>query len=129
MRYCEKEYYSAILEVNKNNIKETWKIINDLLNKKRVRRLSYPTEFKSNGSTISDNKAIAEYFNNFFVNVGPTLAKNIPTCSNNFESFLSNRVDESIFLNPVTDEEILAIVQNSKSKLSKGYDDIDMCLI
>lgn len=33
MRQCEKEYYSNLLEENKQNMKETWKIINTLLNK------------------------------------------------------------------------------------------------
>ena len=28
MRYCEKEYYTDMLVVNKGNIKETWKILN-----------------------------------------------------------------------------------------------------
>ena len=34
LRYCEKQYYSDLLKANKNNMKETWKIINDLLKKK-----------------------------------------------------------------------------------------------
>ena len=33
MRYCEKEYYTDMLVVNKGNIKETWKILNSLINK------------------------------------------------------------------------------------------------
>ena len=28
LRYCEKQYYTGILDYNKGNIKETWKIIN-----------------------------------------------------------------------------------------------------
>ena len=37
LRQCEKEYYSNLLEENKQNIKETWKIINKLLNKKSTK--------------------------------------------------------------------------------------------
>ena len=33
MRYCEKEYYTDMLVVHKGNIKETWKILNSLINK------------------------------------------------------------------------------------------------
>ena len=81
LRQCEKDYYSNLLEESKQNIKETWKIINKLLNKKSTKKSSYPSEFKNNGSTISGNKNIAEHFNQFFVNIGPTLAKNIPKCN------------------------------------------------
>ena len=45
LRYCEKQYYSDLLKANKNNMKETWKIINDLLKKKSSTRSTYPTEF------------------------------------------------------------------------------------
>ena len=58
LRYCEKQYYSDLLKINKNNMKETWKIINDLVNKKSSTRLSYPTEFMKNGSIISGNMNI-----------------------------------------------------------------------
>ena len=59
-------------------MKETWKIINDLLNKKSSTRSSYATEFMKHGSIISGNMNIAEHFNSFFSNIGPTLAKGIP---------------------------------------------------
>ena len=36
---------------------------------------------------------------------------------------------DSIFLNPVTDEELLNIVHNTKDKKYKGYDGIDMCML
>ena len=128
LRYCEKQYYSNLLEESKNNTKETWKIIKSLLNKKS-KKSYYPSEFKNNGSTISGNKKIAEYFNQFFVNIGPSLARTIPKCNTSFVSYLGDRVEESLFLNPVSEEQILAIVCKCKSKKSKGYDGIDMCLV
>ena len=129
LRQCEKEYYSNLLEESKQNIKETWKIVNKLLNKKSTKNPSYSSEYKNNGSTIPGNKNIAEHFNQFFVNIGPTLAKNILKCSSKYKSFLGDRVEETVFLNPVTDDELLTIVHKCKSKASKGYDGIDMNLV
>ena len=43
--------------------------------------------------------------------------------------FLADRVADYIFLNPVTDEELLNIVHSAKYKKSKCYDSIDMCLL
>ena len=48
---------------------------------------SFPKFFKVNGTTISDKNEIADGFNNFFLNIGPTLANNIVPPSG----------DESIF--------------------------------
>ena len=103
-------------------MKETWKFINDLMNKKSSTRSSYQTEFMENGSIISGNMNIAEHFNSFFANIGPTLAEGIPKSDRHVESFLGDRVTDSIFLNPVTDEELLNIVHNAKDKKSKCYD-------
>ena len=129
LRYCEKQYYSDLLKANKNNT-ETWKIINDLLNKKSSTMSSYPTEFMKNGAIISGNMNIAEHFNSFFANIGPTLAEGIPKSDRHVESFWGDRVTDSIFLNPVTGEELLNIVHNAKDKKkSKGYDGIDMCML
>ena len=46
-----------------------------LLKKKKQSstRSSYPTEFMKNGAIISGNMNIAEHFNSFFANIGPTL--------------------------------------------------------
>ena len=38
-------------------------------------------------------------------------------------------MEETVFLNPVTDDELLTIVHKCKSKASKGYDGIDMNLV
>ena len=90
----------------------------------RARTLT-TTEFLENGAIISGNMNIAEHF---FANIGPTLAEGIPAKSDrHVESFMGDRVTDSIFLNPVTDEELLNIVHNAKDKKSKGYDGIDMC--
>ena len=71
---------------------------------------------------------IAEHFNSFFANIGPTLAKGIPKSDRHVESFLGDRVTGSIFFNPVTEEELINIVHSAKENNSKGYDGIDMCL-
>ena len=107
-------------------MKETWKIINDVVNKKSSTRLSYSTELIKNGSIISGSMNIAEHFNSFFANIGPTLAKGIPKSDRHVESFLGDRVTGSIFLNPVTEEELINIVHSAKDRKSKGYDGIDM---
>ena len=76
-RFCEKAYYSKLLEDNKNNIKETWKILNDIMNKKSKKTTNPQNFIDSEGNTITDEKTAANQFNEFFINVGPNLAAKI----------------------------------------------------
>ena len=88
-------------------------------------------EFKNKGESITGNENIANGFNNYFVNVGPSLAENIPATDTYFSHYLpaSTKVKNSLFLNPVTEVDILQLVANVKPKKSKGHDELDMCLI
>ena len=75
----EKQYFTELSEINKGNMKVTWKLINGLINKKsKGKQIS--TEFNGDESKITGDKTIANGFNNFFVNIGPSLAKRIPKC-------------------------------------------------
>ena len=48
-----------------------------------------------------------------------------------FSQYLSDstNVKNSLFLNPVTEDEIVRVVAQLKPKKSKGHDELDMCLI
>ena len=117
-----------MLELNKMNMKETWKILNTLINKKK-KSSQYPTQFNDDARQVTGNFDIANGFNRFFSNIGPALARNIPKGNTNFTNDLNQKVEESIFLNPVTDEEIIEIVKDAKTKYSKDHDSIDMSLV
>ena len=65
----------------------------------------------------------------FFVNIGPTLADDIPISNDTFSTYLTDAVGDTLFLKPVTQAEIINLVNNTKSKKSKDHDDIDMCLV
>ena len=63
--------------------------------------------FNLNGKIIKDNKSIANEFKNYFINIGPNLANNItPPHNRHFSDYMEKKVNKSIFLKPVTDNEI-----------------------
>ena len=51
---------------------------------------------------ISDPLEIANYFNEYFVNVGPNLAKKVPESPMNFKSYLDETNCNSIFLDAMS---------------------------
>ena len=65
------------------------------------------------------------------IDVGPSLADNIPATDTHFSQYLSDstNVDISLFLNQVTQVDMLRLVAQVKLKKSKGHDELDMCVI
>ena len=69
---------------------------------------------------------IVNDFNKFFVNIGPSLGNNIDN-NNSSADYMHNiqRNDSSIFLSPITEDEIIKITYtNFKPNKAAGYDDV-----
>ena len=96
IRIAKRNYYDSKFIMATNNLKETWKLINEVINKRKS-KLSLPQSFNSNGRSITDPTDIANEFCNYFTNIGPNLANRIPTVNSTYNSFLTDRVRESIF--------------------------------
>ena len=125
LKAAEKMYYQDLLVKYKINLKKSWSIIKGIINKNKRRKNQ--TKFKLNDGTITENKqVISDRFNDFFVNVGPTLAKAIPQVKNNPVSFMGNKIEQSIFLEPVAQNEINQIIIALNDN-APGYDDISAC--
>ena len=56
------------------------------------------TFLNNNNEEISDPKLIANKFNDFFVNVGPNLAKKFSRETDEFYKFLNGSYNDSMFL-------------------------------
>ena len=65
------EYYNIQFSKYKDNLKQTWKRIGTLV-KRKTKGQTFPTRISHNNRTFTQEKDIAELFNNFFVNIGPT---------------------------------------------------------
>ena len=76
LRSAKKPYFADKFKESSKNIKETWSIINQLLHKKKS-VVKCPPHFSDSGKTFTDPHEIASKFNDFFVNIGASLAKKI----------------------------------------------------
>ena len=127
VRSAKKLHYNRMFN-NAKDPKETWKIINHLINKKPLDN-SYPFEFKCDNVTYSDNISIADGFNKCFAQTGPKLAKEIQTTDKHFSSFLGPPQPNSIFISPTNPLEIEKVVSKFKDKHSKGIDGISQKIL
>ena len=69
---------------------------------------------------------MANIFNDYFCNVGKTLAEKIPDCSsvNKVKSYLRKRVSSCLFLSPTTPTEIFHQINSLKNSKSCGLDEV-----
>ena len=77
---------------------------------------------------ITDQKTIAEKFNEFYVNVGPNLASKIPQNNNDYKSHLPDIT--TLFDEPeLTEQELKEAVSSLKPNKSLGCDSIHVNVI
>lgn len=127
IRIAKKNYFNNKIHDAQNDPKSTWQTINELIGKKNKNK-TLPTSFKYENKDIDDSKEIANQFNNFFVNVGPNLAKSFSN-SNEFVKYLKGNYRDSMFLKETTTDEIIKIIQHLKNKNSCGIDEINIKVI
>ena len=100
-------------------MKQTWKIVNNLLDKKKLDPCS---TLKINNQLTSDAATIANHFNLHFAEVGTKLVNKLPPASHNFEEYLPLPTSNSLYFNPTSPLEIKRIITDLKSKDSNGMD-------
>ena len=122
MKFAEKKYYQDKLDINKRNMKKTWGIIKEVIGKNKSNQAQL--RFKSSdGKDITNKSVISEKFNDFFVNIGPTLARTFEKIKGSPEQYLVDRQLSSLFLKPVTTEEVGNIMASLKDS-SPGHDEM-----
>ena len=126
VRKAKKDYLDKMLLINKSNAKQTWKILNNIINKKKCKN-KFPEKFIENRKELSTNNDIVNGFNKYFTSIGPDLSSNIPKCKEyNFIKYMKTPMLNSVFLDDVSENEIINMVNLSKSKTSFGYDGVSM---
>ena len=75
-RQKKKQHYTHEFAKYKNDIRKTWDTLKDIMNKKKSKE-EFPTYFLNNGKYACDAKNIADKFNEYFTEIGPSLASEI----------------------------------------------------
>src|SRR3989442_8717317 len=81
-------------------------------------------------NTIYDNKLdIANILNQYFVNVGATLANNLPSVAIDFKSFLGPSIQNSIFVDQITTTEVCNVIHSMAGGTAAGDDGFNLELV
>ena len=68
IRNAKKNNFHNTFAMYKHDMKKTWAVISETLNKNKKRK-DEPLTFKCNGRDLSDDIEIANEFNRFFANI------------------------------------------------------------
>ena len=104
-------------------MKRTWRILKSVMNKYNTKP-TLPKYFIHDNDKLTNKEDIAQQFNNFFSTIGETVSNNVPDTDVPFTDFLPPNHNRSMFLTPVTNEEILTTTSKLKAKTSCGHDNI-----
>ena len=121
LRNAKKKYYNEYFQNNLKNMKNTWSGIKGIVNLNK-KNYSSITSLNYKGKNLTDDKDMANAFNEFFTLVGPNLDSEIPTCQrpNSFTRYLSPRIPQSFFLSPTNPFEIKDIILNLDDSKASG---------
>jgi len=127
-RKAKRKYYFSKFERNKNNMKQTWNTINDIIGrgKKQSSQSKFTDEY---GNVLTDPTDIANGFNDFFVNVGPKLASNIHNDGKKYYDYLKDPQTCSMYMKPIVEMDIVKIIKKFDQNKSAGNDNIGNFII
>ena len=117
-RYCAEKFHQL-----KNNIKLTWRLINEVLGNNPNKSIS--TKFNINDKCITDQQEIANHFNSFFASIGTKISQQIKNHDQiDHRQYLINRPVTAFHFHEITTQDVMCIISKLPNKKSTGYDKI-----
>ena len=126
IRKAKRDFYIHIYNRHKNDIKKTWSLINETLNRNLRKQSTY--EFLVDDQMISNPVTIANKFNEYFAHIGSALADKIPAAPH-FNNYLNNPVETKFSFQTITENKVSNIINKLKNKISYGYDSISNIML
>ena len=120
-RKDERNYYTEQFELNKKDLRKSWQIIKSMIGKDNSECSKYQIDFLINGQYSSNSNTIANSFNNYFTNVGYSLASSIQS-ENDPLVYLQTNI-KSIYIPELDKVEIKSTITSINNSAS-GYDEL-----
>ena len=124
IRSAKKMHWEKLFRTSEKDTKTTWKNINLLLNRTSENSKT-PEEIKWGNRSYNGPVNVVNALNDFFTNIGSSLADNIPNSQTDPKTYLPQvNFVNSFTLIPTTPEEVSKILKNMKPKSSSSHDKI-----
>lgn len=115
--YSRNKYYKRKFFENRNDIRNTWQLINEIIGKRTNSiDLTITKNFQNN-----DIQSIA---NKFAISFNENIKKILHVCNQQILQYNSTRVSNSLYLSPTCEDEIFYILNNINPRKGAGFDSI-----
>lgn len=123
---CKNDYYKNEIDSSRGDIRKMYKLISEATNEKGSKNKNN-IQVKNNDMPFSDVKEMANYCNDFFINVGQKMFDEIDDPD---EPFVNNYQSvNSMFLTPVRECDIIKQIGSLKNNCAPGIDGIGSRII
>ena len=112
-----------------NDVKKTWKKINEMKNTHSKRKNSLPEKLVVNGTDLLNSQDIADHLNKHFVEKGPKLASKLPNIRTSIFKTMGQRNPCSLILEDTNSSEVVKIGKDFDINKAFGVDEIPAILI
>ena len=106
---AKKTYFFNQFEIHKNNVKQTWTLIRDVIGCTTKNRENLPNFFRQNKDILNNPNDIADGFNDFFAGIGPQLAEQIEPTTKSYQTYLK-KCDSVFRFSSVSETSILNVI-------------------
>ncbi|CAB4021257.1 Hypothetical predicted protein, partial [Paramuricea clavata] len=129
IKKAKKAYFQDELNRNVNNVKETWKILNNALGKKSD-NIEINTLSSDSGEILTESFDIANSLNKHFVGIGPKLASNVPLLGNvaTAKDYMT-QVESSFEFQKIDSKDVFKLINKLNLRKASGCDKISNRLL
>ena len=129
IRETKTSYYKQEFDNNRSNVRKMWNTINEKSYKTKQKRHGLKS-IMSNGKKINDPIEIVNQFNDFVINVGRNLVKNVAELINEtYRKFLNKSILTSFNFTPIDENHAAKVLSYLQTKNSTGHDGVSMKLL
>ncbi len=120
----KRKYFTDKITSFQGDIKSTWKVINQVINKKS--KTTNISTLNIDGNEVSSSTGIAESMNNFFCNIGNDLSSKIPHKENPLleNEYQINEEKSEFHFQPISIRQVEQVLGKFKSSMGFGTDGI-----
>ena len=131
IREAKTIYYNNEFNQNRSNMRKMWNTISEIIHKQKnnhtsIKKICFQEKY------ISDQAEIANTFNDFFINIGPNLMKNIiqkDQSNISYRKYINASILSSFNFQLIDDESLRKTLNSLRTKSSSGYDGISTRLL
>ena len=118
-KIAKKLYFSKQFEIKKENVRQTWTLLRDVIGSQTKKRENLPNVLKQNQDILNDPSDIANGFNDFFAGIGPQLAAEVQPASRSYQSYMKD-CETTFKFSSISEASILNVIKKLKPKTSAG---------